>query len=807
MRIFLKEYTSKSNDKSKVTSHFGTTLHPLSLGKECYLLGVISISTDTEMDAVSASRFIWNAVSDQIHQVERVDVESIKSLVKGALLKLNELVRNHDRAEDFKISFDFSICSMADGKLIFAQAGDHKLYVRRGGTLIDISKTLKENNVIGGSTVLNESDIVLVASVGADLGNSFRTGASEKSVDGFVADIDQSASNLKSGEGVLVVSQSVNLDEIINSRKADADITETLPEPDTEASSASVIENLTGAVSEKAEVIEPMKVSVDNPVDSPSISQDSGVQTLPAITPNIPHSPRQNAIIKLKGLLSGRTNKINLMLTPLKKVLIQIVHKLRPILKVVLVKLKVYWERLHLKWWSLINATFGRKLWFKRIKAKISQSRISSPGLRGLKLGEYRTSALRNRKFAALAITVVVIVAVLMGIRAAQNLRARNELADKFDDFYTSTERLLSDAENKLGSDKEAAEISFFKAEKQLSSSELDETNLSDEDSRRFAELKGRVLGVSDKLNKVIPISEEKGDIELYIDGRIDFSDSSDPTDIAIYKNAEQEEILIITDRGSKAVYAVPTYDKVVSKVPDKSSVVTSPVFVDIGVEGIYIFDLTNGVLKASFGNNQEAYNDFTQLSGLSISDFSITKADEFAILTANDNVYVLSKEKQSIIKSQKTEFGSYTLPYTYLSDAKLATGEDFFADVNAYVITSDGEALNRYVFDFTAGKLIESPVTYVDLRTSMTQATAGYTGGDLTKRLYIFDDDSDSLFSFEKPNEAEGIHPNEMVLKGQYLYRGSRKDTFKNVKDIVVDDADVFMYVLDGSKVWKIRL
>ncbi|MCA9375011.1 hypothetical protein KC622_01630, partial [Candidatus Dojkabacteria bacterium] len=314
-------------------------------------------------------------------------------------------------------------------------------------------------------------------------------------------------------------------------------------------------------------------------------------------------------------------------------------------------------------------------------------------------------------------------------------------------------------------------------------------------------------LGVSDKLNKVVAVSESNSNIELFIDGRIDFSDSSDPTDIAIYKNSDQEEILVVTDRGSKAVYTVPTYDKVVSKVPDKNSVVVSPLFVDVGVDGIYTFDLTNGVLEAPFGSKDSEYKDFVQLSGLSISDFTISKPDEFAILTSNDNVYVLSKEKQAIFKSQKTEFGSYSLPYTYLSDPKLNTAEDFFADVNAYVITSDGDPLNRYVFDFTAGKLIESPITYIDLRSQISQATAGYTGGDLTKNLFIFDGDTHSFFSFEKPNEVEGIHPNKMVLKEQYVYRGDREDTFKDVKDFVVDDAGTFMYVLDGSKVWKIRL
>jgi hypothetical protein len=60
-----------------------------------------------------------------------------------------------------------------------------------------------------------------------------------------------------------------------------------------------------------------------------------------------------------------------------------------------------------------------------------------------------------------------------------------------------------------------------------------------------------------------------------------------------------------------------------------------------------------------------------------------------------------------------------------------------------------------------------------------------------------------------EKPRDAynDKLHPNELVLLNQYIYRGEDENVFNNVKEIVVDKAQKNMYVLDGNNVLKIAL
>jgi hypothetical protein len=74
---------------------------------------------------------------------------------------------------------------------------------------------------------------------------------------------------------------------------------------------------------------------------------------------------------------------------------------------------------------------------------------------------------------------------------------------------------------------------------------------------------------------------------------------------------------------------------------------------------------------------------------------------------------------------------------------------------------------------------------------------------------LYVFDEKYKRILNFEKPKETVGdmLHPGEMVLMKQYVYRGEEDGVFDNVKGIVVDGAEEYMFVLDGQQVWQIKL
>ena len=89
-----------------------------------------------------------------------------------------------------------------------------------------------------------------------------------------------------------------------------------------------------------------------------------------------------------------------------------------------------------------------------------------------------------------------------------------------------------------------------------------------------------------------------------------------------------------------------------------------------------------------------------------------------------------------------------------------------------------------------------------------MENITKGYTSGSLDFGLYVFDANQKRFLDFEKPKEGlEELHPGELILKQQYIYRGEAEDMFTDVKDFVVDAEEKFMYILDGKTIWKVTL
>jgi hypothetical protein len=214
------------------------------------------------------------------------------------------------------------------------------------------------------------------------------------------------------------------------------------------------------------------------------------------------------------------------------------------------------------------------------------------------------------------------------------------------------------------------------------------------------------------------------------------------------------------------------------------------------------------GVVKSAFddaGNNQ----DFVGLVGLGSEDLGTDSVSELAIFTQSDNAYLLSQSQNAVLKSNRTGSGGYGLPFTYISSETFSTATDIFGDISIYALTAGTTGLERYVFDSQTGQASALPVSIVDLSPEFENLTAGYTGASLDNKLYVFDAHEKRLIAFEKPKETAGdpLHPNEMWLTQQYVYRGNRSDVFTDVKDIVVDFAEQYAYVLDGNRVWRVEL
>jgi hypothetical protein len=289
---------------------------------------------------------------------------------------------------------------------------------------------------------------------------------------------------------------------------------------------------------------------------------------------------------------------------------------------------------------------------------------------------------------------------------------------------------------------------------------------------------------------------------------RLSFGEGSEISDIAIYKDESGNEYLFVSDSGKNAIHRVSLFDKSVKTLPDNDGLVVSPEHVYVGVNGVYAFGEKSGVLKASFADDGW-FSPFVELSGLSTKDIKSTEITEMVAWTLNDNVYFMSRDRKSLLKSTVAYENRYGLAYSYISDDRFEISTDMVADISKYVTISEEPHLLRYNYSFYENKYNEAPLGVLGFDGNYGNLTKAFTGDSLDYGLYLFDADGKRLLRFQKPIEsgADMRHANQISLLYQYVYRGEKDSTFANVKNFVVDFSESSAYILDDSVIWKLGL
>jgi len=311
---------------------------------------------------------------------------------------------------------------------------------------------------------------------------------------------------------------------------------------------------------------------------------------------------------------------------------------------------------------------------------------------------------------------------------------------------------------------------------------------------------------VQDFLYKRTPVSESNGKLSTFLDTKLAFGENSKPSDIDIYTDTSGNEYLVVTDTGLNAVFRISLYDKSLTRIQDPSGLIKDPEYVSMGNTGVFVYDDKTGVVKSAFGDSN-SLGGFALLSGLSRSDIQSKDIGEFIVLTASDNVYLLSRDESSLLKSANASDDEYGLNFKYITDSRFANATDILSDLSLYFLTSDSPQLVRYSYDYTQNSQAEDPLQVTGLDGDLSGVTKGYTTGSLDYGLYLFDATNKRFLDLEKPQESENLHPGEAVLKNQIVYRGTQAGMWSNVKDFVVDANGTTMYVLDGTTIWKVML
>lgn len=454
---------------------------------------------------------------------------------------------------------------------------------------------------------------------------------------------------------------------------------------------------------------------------------------------------------------------------------------------------------------TAITSLIGKQHWFKKVSSKISENKVFDrrESMKGMKIDGYKEKSVRFSRIRTVVIAVLIIVLLAVGINFTINAKKARERHNLAQDGFTKIEKLLDKAEGDMVVDASAAELSVFQTEKLL---EGIPSELNDEDSAKLQELRGKRLNIEDTLFKRKAISEGDGSITSYIDPRLSFGEGSAPSDIDIYTDKSGNAYLLVTDPGLKSVHRVSLYDKNVEKIPDAEALIKEPKYVSVGNKGLYVYDAKEGVVKASFDGSK--VKTFVRLSGLGIDDIEEKDITEMIVLTESDNVYLLSRAGKVFLKSTFSDGNSYSLSFGYIRNDNFATVNDIASDLSLYFLTSES-GLIRYSYSYFEQKQALSPLTTGGFDGNYGNLTKGYTTGNLDYSLYLFDAEGKRFLKFEKPQEGGGdiLHPGQILLKNQIIYRGTKDGMWSDIKDFVVDSKEASMYVLDGSTIWKILL
>lgn len=754
--MFFKRYISKDVTADAITSAYR---HTPSTDEDMRMKGeinaLISVSGDGSFQADRAVKFVWDGILDgYLFSASNSTIENVKRAMEAGAKKLVELMKNDKELEEKGINLSFAVGVFKDKTAYLGLFGEEDIYVYKNGDFVNLSEILSENKGTVASIALEDEDLVLMSS--PLLLSSFAkvvepgTDPSE-----MMKRLDMFSDEMTGNQGVLFLSR----------KEYEIPIVEDIEELSVEA------------VSEE----EPAGKSLPEN----TLEQEGKKSPLDKTINN----ETKEKIEKIRASIASFFDLAQKKLEPVFEWLSGLFGKI--------------WERIK----RVLDNQYGRKIWYKKLMSRFTSLRLTDgQSAYGMKIDGYKDKNLRNKRFASMGMIILAVVVVLVGARLSINARQARQLHQEAGEVFEVAEGYLNEAEQKILSDRSGAETAVFQADQELDT--LEGKDLSIDDAKTFKDLRSRQENLDNRINKKVAVSEEEGNMENFINTRLAFGESSNASDLIIYKDEFQNEYLYVADKGLGAVYRVATFDKTSIKLPDSNKVLVSPEFIDVGVEGIYVYDDSSGVVKSPFGTGGNS-EDFVGLVGLGIEDLGADSVSELAIFTQVDNVYLLSQSENAVLKSNRTGSGGYGLPFTYISSQSFGTSSDLFGDISIYVLTAGTNGLERYVFNSQSAEATSLPLTISGLSPEFENLTAGYTGASLDNGMYVFDASQRRLIVFEKPKETVGeeLHPNEMVLVNQYYYSGDRKDVFKDVKDIVVDSNEDYAYVLDGNTVWRIEL
>lgn len=292
--------------------------------------------------------------------------------------------------------------------------------------------------------------------------------------------------------------------------------------------------------------------------------------------------------------------------------------------------------------------------------------------------------------------------------------------------------------------------------------------------------------------------------------GIVGFSEPLVITDIGkLYSDANVTDMvfaaggLYISDKGRNTIYQVGTQEN--SQINQIATNLSAPYTLTKNVAGDVIFfdtDSTSAVGKINLSGDGSVQ----RIPGLSQSVIgNVTKA---AIFSGNDALYEIHQNHQQIFKRDKDADGyvgggavyNVQNPPNWKTDPELGSAIDITVPYEIYTLIR-GKGLRRYLAGgentITADSFVNTIQKDID---SISNATAIDIDGKL---LAVADPNNRRVMLFT----IEDSDAKNLIYNTSYIYRGSDSSIFKNIKEVVVNEASRAIYVLDGTTIIRLDI
>jgi hypothetical protein len=182
----------------------------------------------------------------------------------------------------------------------------------------------------------------------------------------------------------------------------------------------------------------------------------------------------------------------------------------------------------------------------------------------------------------------------------------------------------------------------------------------------------------------------------------------------------------------------------------------------------------------------------------------TITKA---AVFSGNDALYEIHQNHQQLFKRDKDASGGYVgggavyntqNPPNWKTDPELAKAIDIDIPYEVYILI-EGRGIRRYLAGgdntITADSFINTSQKDIE---SLSSATAIDIGD---KMLAVADPANRRVLLFT----IEQSESKNLVFEKSFVYKGSDQSTFKEIKELVIDETSKAIFVLDATSIVRI--